>query len=155
LLTGVGQSITSAAVGSLGVPDFKHGLTQQCSGGFQIVLPGDISFEANYVGNYTQRTTIARDLNEYPNEFLALRTRLNARVPNPFHGVITNPTSSLSQPTTTVAQLLRPYPHFVGTARVRDTVLPNGWSRYDSLQIQCRNGWRAACISGWHTRHRR
>ena len=111
-----------------------------------MVLPGDISFEANYVGNVAQRLTISRDLNAYPNEFLDLRTRLNDRVDNPFFGVIDDPTSSLSQPTTTVAQVLRPYPHFVGEGGVTDSVLPFGRSRYDSVQMQAskrfRNGFQ-------------
>ncbi len=136
LLTGVGQAVTSAAVGSDGVPDFRHGLTQQFSAGFQAILPGEISFEANYVGNVAQRLTISRDLNAYPNADLALQTRLNAKVDNPFFGVIDDPTSLLSQPTTTVAQLLRPYPHFVGENGVVDTVLPLGRSHYDSVQMQ-------------------
>jgi hypothetical protein len=136
LLTGVGQAITTAAAGPDGVPDFRHGLTQQYSGGLQGILPGDISFEANYVGNVAQRLTISRELNQYPDAALALKTRLNARVDNPFFGVIDDPTSLLSQPTTTVAQLLRPYPHFVGQAGVENSVLPFGRSRYDSVQLQ-------------------
>jgi hypothetical protein len=132
-LTGVGQSL-SAGVAELGaVPLYRHGLSQQFSMGFQAVLKGDISVEANYVGNISQRLSINRRINDYPNEFLALRTRLNARVSNPFAGVITDRTSALSQPTTTIAQLLRPFPHFIGLTA---TPLPFGRAHYDSLQMQ-------------------
>ncbi|MDX1980301.1 MAG: TonB-dependent receptor [Bryobacteraceae bacterium] len=133
LLTGVGQSLTAGVSPSSGVPPYLHGLSHQFSSGFQAVLPGDVSLEANYVGNISQRMTLTRRINDYPNEFLALRTRLNARVANPFFGVITNPTSALSQSTTTVQQLLRPFPHFIG---VTQAVLPYGRSHYDSLQVQ-------------------
>jgi hypothetical protein len=133
LLTGVGQSLTAGVSPLAGVPPYLHGLSHQFSSGFQVVLPGEISLEANYVGNISQRMTLTRRINDYPNEFLALRTRLNARVANPFAGVITNPTSALSQPTTTVQQLLRPFPHFIGLTQA---VLPYGRSHYDSLQVQ-------------------
>lgn len=133
LLTGVGQSISAGRVGENLVPDFKHGLSQQFSLGFQFVLPGAISAEAGYVGNASRNLTISRNVNQYPDEFLSLRTRLNARVPNPFFGVITDPTSALSQPTMTVSQLLRPFPHYIGVTQV---LMPSGTSNYDSLQLQ-------------------
>jgi hypothetical protein len=47
--------------------------------------------------------------------------------------VITDATSSLSQATITVSQLLKPYPHFIGLTTAS---LPNGRSHYDSLQVQ-------------------
>ena len=97
------------------------------------MLPGAISVEASYVGNVSRNLTITRNINEYPDEFLNLRTRLNARVPNPFYQVITDPTSALSQPTITVSQLLRPLPQYIG---VTEAVLPLGTSHYDSFQFQ-------------------
>jgi hypothetical protein len=135
LLTAVGQRVT-AGISSPGnyLPDFLHGLSQQYSQGFQFVLPKQISVEASYVGNNSQRLTINnRDGNPYPNSFLALKTRLNAQAPNPYFGVISDPTSALSQRTTTVAQLLRPFPQFLGVTMAN---LPYGRGRYDSLQIQ-------------------
>jgi hypothetical protein len=133
LLTGTGQSLTAGVARLDGVPRYRHGMSQQYSMGFQVVMPGDVSVEANYVGNMNQRLNMTRRINDYPNEFLASRTRLNARVPNPFAGVITDPTSALSQPTTTVQQLLRPFPHFIG---VTQAVLPFGRAWYHSLQVQ-------------------
>jgi len=133
LLTGVGQRITAGAAGEHLVPDFKHGLSQQFSLGFQFVLPRSISMEASYVGNVSRRMTMTRNINEYPDEFLNLHSRLNARVSNPFYQVITDPTSALSQPTITVSQLLRPLPQYLG---VTQAVLPLGTSDYNSLQFQ-------------------
>jgi hypothetical protein len=133
LLTGVGQRITAGRAGDKLVPEFKPGYSQQFSLGFQFVLPGAISAEAGYVGNVSRHLTITRNINEVPDEFLNLRTRLNARVPNPFYQVITDPTSALSQPTITVSQLLRPLPQYLG---LTEAVLPFGTSNYDSLQLQ-------------------
>ena len=134
LLTGVGQSITSgpASAGNF-VPNFLPGLNQEFSQGFQFVLPGEISVQASYVGSMSQRLTISRNINQYPDAFLPLQNRLNARVTNPFFGVITDSTSALSQSTTTVLQLLRPYPQYTG---VTETDLPFGRSWYHSLQFE-------------------
>ncbi|MBS1829747.1 MAG: TonB-dependent receptor [Acidobacteria bacterium] len=134
LLTGVGQSVTAgAAGGSNFLPNFRHGLNQQFSQGFQFVLPGNLSIQASYVGSLNQRLTMSRNINQYPNQFLDLRTRLNASVPNPFFGVITDRTSGLSQATTTVQQLLRPFPQYTG---VTQSSLPFGRSSYHSLQLE-------------------
>lgn len=134
LMTGVGQSITAGAAGSGNfLPDFRHGLNQQFSQGFQFVLPGNLSIQASYVGSLNQRLTISRNVNQYADQFLELRTRLNARVTNPFAGVITDPTSALSQPTTTVLQLLRPFPQYTGATQ---SSLPFGRSSYHSLQLE-------------------
>jgi hypothetical protein len=134
LLTGVGQSVTAGGASQTNfLPDFLHGLNQQFSQGFQLVLPGDFSVQASYVGSLNQRLTMPRNVNQYPDEFLALSTRLNARVANPFAGVITDPTSALSQPTTTVQQLLRPFPHYTG---VTQSSLPFGRSWYHAAQVE-------------------
>ncbi len=134
LLTGLGQSITAggASPGNF-LPDFKHGLNQQFSQGFQFVLPGELSIQASYVGSLSQRLTISRNINQYPDRFLPLQARLNARVANPFAGVITDPTSALSQATTTVLQLLRPFPQYTGTTQ---SSLPFGRSWYHSMQLE-------------------
>lgn len=145
LLTAVGQAlnpVTTAPIGS--VPNFKDGLSQQFSTGFQFALPGNISLETSYVGNRSQRLTILstgapsgfpqnRQINDIPNQYLTLGARLNARVPNPFFGVITDPTSVLSQSTVTVRQLLQPFPQFLG---ITNAALPYGRSNYDSFQLQ-------------------
>ena len=149
LLTGVGQSITANGIEAGAVlPRFRHGLTQQFSQGFQTVLPGELSIQASYVGSLSQRLTTNisnRNINQYPNEFLALRDRLNARVPNPFFGVITDPTSALSQPTTTVLQLLRPFPQYTG---VNQSSLPYGRAWYHSMQFEVNKRMKSGLYFG-------
>jgi hypothetical protein len=139
LLTAVGQTlnpVTAAPIGS--VPDFDNGRSQQYSTGFQFALPGAISLETSYVGNRSSRLTINnRPINDIPNQYLALGTRLNTTVPNPFLGVITDPTSALSRSTITVRQLLQPHPQFTGTnGGIINAALPYGSSNYDSFQLQ-------------------
>ena len=134
LLTGVGQSITAGAASAGNfLPNYLHGLNQQFSQGFQLVLPGNLSIQASYVGSLNQRLTVTRNINQYPNEFLPLATRLNTRVANPFQGVVTDPTSALSQSTVTVQQLLRPFPQYTG---ITQSSLPYGRSWYHSMQLE-------------------
>lgn len=135
LLTAVGQSLNPVTAAPIGrVPDFKDGLSQQFSMGFQFALPGAFSVDASYVGNRSQRLTINnRNINDIPNEYLSLGTRLNATVPNPFLNVITDSTSTLSRSTITVRQLLQPFPQFVS---ITNAALPFGRSQYDSFQLQ-------------------
>jgi hypothetical protein len=134
LLTAVGQSVTAPFASIGNVREFKDGLSQQFSMGFQFALPWQISLETGYVGNRSQHLTINNRVdNDVPNQFLSLKTRLNTQVANPFFGVVTDPTSALSKATVSVQQLLRPYPQFVN---VTENALPYGRSNYDSLQIQ-------------------
>jgi hypothetical protein len=132
LLTGVGKSINGgmAAIGS--VPTFKDAMNQQFSMGFQFVLPGQVSLETSYVGNNVQHLSITRNINQYPTAYLALGNLLNSKVPNPFAGVITDTTSSLSQSTVALSQLLSPFPQYTG---VTQSALPLGRSHYNSLQV--------------------
>jgi hypothetical protein len=145
LLTAVGQALNPVTTAGIGqVPKFKDGLSQQFSTGFQFALPGSLSLEASYVGNRSQRLTIlstgapggfqqSRQINDIPNQYLSLGTRLNASVANPFFGVITDPTSILSRSTVTVRQLLQPFPQFLA---ITNAALPLGRSNYDSFQLQ-------------------
>ncbi len=140
LLTGVGSSINGglAPVGS--VPSFKDAMNQQFSVGFQFVLPGQISLQTSYVGNNVQHLAISRNIDQYPVADLALGNQLNAKVANPFYGVITNTTSTLSQPTVALSQLLIPFPQFTG---VTQSSLPLGRSHYNSLQIMANKRFAA------------
>src|SRR5262249_25167424 len=126
LLTAVGQSVTApfASIGS--VRKFKDGLSQQFSMAVQFPLPCQISLEIGYVGNRSQHLTINKRVdNDIRNQYLALKTRLNTQVANPFFGVVTDPTSALSKATVSIQQLLRPYPQFVN---VTESALPYGRS---------------------------
>jgi hypothetical protein len=131
LLTAVGKSI-NGGVATLGsVPSFKDAMNQQFSTGFQFVLPGQVSLETSYVGNNVQHLAITRNINQYPTADLALGNLLNSKVANPFYGVITDTTSSLSQSTVALSQLLQPFPQYTG---VTQSSLPLGRSHYNAFQ---------------------
>jgi hypothetical protein len=64
------------------------------------------------------------------------RTALNAAVPNPFYGLITDPlATALNGPTIQRFRLLRPMPHFNG-ASVGTAEPPRGDSSYHALQMK-------------------
>jgi hypothetical protein len=114
--------------------------------GFQQELFREIQFEVNYVGQRAPNliaSTSASDAGRVINggwngtgggfdqRNYGLGTRLNARVPNPFLGLIPQP-SQLAGATVTVAQLLEPHPSF-GNINLNRS--PGGTSRYHSLQV--------------------
>ena len=59
---------------------------------------------------------------------------LNTRVPNPYFGIIPR-SSSLGDPTITVAQLLKPYPAYTTVSLYRNNV---GTTRYQGLELSLR-----------------
>ena len=89
--------------------------------GVQRELPGGMTVEAAYVGNYGYDIEITRNLNALPNQYLntdnsrsaamiANNTFLTAAVTNPFAGLL--PGTSLNNATISRSQLLLPYPAF-------------------------------------------
>ena len=116
------------------------GATQQQSVSYQMnwsadvqrELPGNFVVTIGYVANVGRNLLSPVNLNQLPDEALALGSQLLLPVANPFFGVITDPTSLLSRPTVQAGQLLRPYPHFQNVVAALSTV---GRSRYQALQL--------------------
>jgi hypothetical protein len=71
-------------------------------------------------------------LDQLPDQYLALGNQLTQSVPNPFYPVITAAGSPLAQPTVTRGQLLRPYPQYNGLSFAGEGI---GNSTYESLQV--------------------
>ena len=135
---GVMQQMGLGATGALpsdNVPSY----TQTWSAGFQRELPGSVLLGVNYVG--TKGTHLyfngAGDINHLgpwiekatPAQITALQTY----VPNPFYGLITDPTSTLSSSTITQQQLDLPFPQFTGVTQLFP---PRGSSIYHALQVR-------------------
>ncbi len=115
LLTGAGQGIGGPIRTWNAAP-----YMQTWSLGIQHELPGGVLVDAAYVG--TKGTHLyfagAGGLNFLGADIERLSpaqiAALTANVANPFFGIITDPTSSLSGKTVSASQLLRPYPQFTG-----------------------------------------
>jgi hypothetical protein len=71
-------------------------------------------------------------LDQLPDQYLALGNQLTQSVRNPYYPVITAAGSPLAQPTVTQGQLLRPYPQYNGLNFAGEGI---GDSTYESLQV--------------------
>lgn len=105
--------------------------TQQWNFDVQQELPGNFLIDAAYAGSKGTKLPIDIQLNQLPDQYLALGSALLAPVPNPFYGLIT--VGSLSGKTVPRGQLLRPYPQF-GSVSVH--AVHEGFSTYNSFQLK-------------------
>jgi hypothetical protein len=129
----LGQNIT-------GMPrQEKISYTEQWSFDIQRELPGRLVLNVGYVGNHALNLYTPVNYNQLPDAALALGSRLLAPVPNPFYGVITDPTSILSAPTVQYGQLLRPHPQFLNMIATS----PVGESAYHALQLSLEHRFAA------------
>ncbi len=127
--------------------DRKNIRNDRWSFGFQHEVSRDFQVEINYVGQRAPNLIVSsgaadsanKAINGQPNgtgiafdqRYYSLGARLNARVSNPFLGLIPQP-SALAGSTITVAQMLNPFPSFGNIALNRS---PGGTSHYHSLQM--------------------
>lgn len=114
--TQVGSSVTTA------FPDLVTSYAHMWNVSVQRRLPWKLIAEAAYVG--TRGMSLWQNLsrNAIPSDALAQGAALDALVPNPFFGVIRTGDSLLTQATTRASQLMKPYPHYSGVTRFRDSV---------------------------------
>src|SRR5262245_49198848 len=110
---------------------------QQWNLNAQRELPGDILFEAGYIGSKGTRLIDGEGggvtLNQLPTSFFAQGASLQALVANPFVGLIPYPTSTLAAAQVQRGQLLRPYPQYTGLGSFRK---PQGNSIYHALTLR-------------------
>ena len=87
----------------------------------QRLLGRDWVIEAAYVGSRGVHLPLNNfNLNQLPVEYQALgNTVLGTNVPNPFFGIITDPTSTLRLANVARSQLLRPFPQYTGVSYSR------------------------------------
>jgi hypothetical protein len=94
-------------------------------------LPGDVVFEVAYSGSRGVNLAGTLEYNQMTPQYMQLGTQLNARVPNPFFGVIAE--GPLSEATITRGQSLRPYPQFLGVSSRNATY---GASTYHAMFLK-------------------
>jgi hypothetical protein len=111
--------------------------------GFQRELPGNVLLEANYVGmkgthlmfgGYTSPNYLGPWVAKGTPAQIADRVaQLDTYVPNPYYGIITNPSSSLSASSVPAWQLELPYSQYTGMNFVEP---PWSNSAYNGLEIR-------------------
>jgi hypothetical protein len=100
----------------------------------QYELPDNMLVDVAYTGNSGVKLQANSQFNQIPDAALALGNELNRVVPNPFFGVLP-PATNLGRQTTTVSQLLRPYPWLTGLTQQWGAM---AHSSYHSLQTKFR-----------------
>jgi hypothetical protein len=128
LATSLGQ-VVSAQVRSDRVP-----YSAQWNLGIQYQMQDDVLLDTTYAGSAGVRLPASAQLNQLPDEFLALGDGLNRQVANPFFG-LSSATGLLGASVIPAAQLLRPYPHFTGLVHVNGSF---AHSSYHSFQAKLR-----------------
>jgi Carboxypeptidase regulatory-like domain/TonB dependent receptor-like, beta-barrel len=111
------------------------GYAQQWNVSVQRELTTNTAVEVSYVGSKITHIGIPdSNINQLTEEQLQLGPALLARVPNPFFGLIPR-SSSIGDPTVTVAQLMKPYPEYTAVSLYRNNV---GTSNYRGLTFSIR-----------------
>jgi hypothetical protein len=125
--TAVGGSVTTA------FRDLRTPHAQTWNLSVQRELPGRMLAEVAYVGTRHGDLWINLSRNAVPSGALSQGTALDALVPNPFFGIIQRGDSLLTAANTRASQLLKPFPHYAGVTRFRESV---GESWYSGLTMR-------------------
>lgn len=108
LLTNLGQSLFVLDRNA------KQPYVQSWNFGIQRKLPGNTVGEIAYSGSRGVHLMGIQEWDQLAPQYLQMGAQLNSQVPNPYYGVIAQGT--LSTPTITLGQALRPYPQFLGVS---------------------------------------
>ena len=109
------------------------GYVQQWNLAVQREITSNLTFEIAYVGSKaTHLGDPDANINQLTPEQLATGPSLLSKVPNPYFGEIPS-SSSIGQPTTTNAQLLKPFPRFTNVTFFRNNI---GNSNYNAVQAK-------------------
>lgn len=108
-----------------------HSYSQQWNLDIQRELAGGMALSLAYAGSKgTHLPGPSQQLDQLPPEYMALGSRLQDQVPNPFFGLVQ--LGTLNAPNVARGQLLRPYPQYNGFSMQSP---PNRNSIYHSAQI--------------------
>jgi hypothetical protein len=129
--TAVGGSVTTA------FRDLETPYDHMWNVSLQRELPAQMIGEVAYVGTYHNKLWVNLSRNAVPSDALSLGTSLDALVPNPFFGIIRTGDALLTAANTRASQLLKPFPHYAGITRFRDSV-GESWYRGVTFRIERR-----------------
>jgi hypothetical protein len=138
LATAIGRAMTAGNANGVAVTPFQ----KQWNFGFQYELPDRAIIGLAYAGSRGNNLTCPLFFctDQIPEkDFTAARERVLQTVPNPFFGIITDPTSPLSRPQVQLGQLLKQHPQQTSvTNTLPPWKGPNGddfHSSFESMQI--------------------
>ncbi len=133
--------VTPSATAGLGQGVFTvddtlgSGYAQQWNASLQREIGANTAIELSYIGSKITHVGIPdSNVNQLSQEQLQLGAQLLTRVPNPYFGIVPR-SSSIGDPTITVAQLLKPYPQYTAVSFYRNNV---GVSNYQGVALSIR-----------------
>ncbi len=109
-LANTGQSIAAPTYG------FRTGYSQTWSFGVQRQIAWGLVVDAHYWGSKSNHLPVSWNINQLPNQYLALGQDLTSQVNNPFAGFIG--TGALAASRASRQQLLLPFPQYTAVTRV-------------------------------------
>jgi hypothetical protein len=116
-------------------PNLGSGYAQQWNVSVQRELTTNTSVEVAYLGSKITHVGIPdSNLDSLTQQQLALGPALLAKVPNPYFGIIPR-SSSIGDPTITVAQLMKPWPQYTAVSYYRNNV---GTTNYQGVSFSLR-----------------
>ena len=124
------QVLLGGSVSSL-APNNRYAYTEQFNFGVQRELPGGAVLDVSYARLRGVHLYQTRQLNQLPDQYLALGTQLLQQVANPYFGKVA--TGTLATATVAYGQLLRPYPQYTGFGQ---TAAGAANSSYNALQAK-------------------
>jgi hypothetical protein len=128
----LGTNVTSP------VANQPYAYVQQWNFNVERQLTDTLMFEAAYAGSRGVHLLGAGgQVNQLPDQYLALGPKLQQQVPNPFYGLIS--TGTLASPTVAQGQLLLPFPEYTS---VSVTGPSNRDSIYHSMQVKMEKRFR-------------
>ena len=126
---GLGQGVFTVDAG------LGSGYAQQWNVSLQREVTTNTVVEVSYLGSKITHIGIPdSNINQLTEDQLKVGPALLARVPNPFFGIIPR-SSSIGDPTVTVAQLMKPYPEYTAVSFYRNNV---GTTDYQGLAFSIR-----------------
>jgi hypothetical protein len=141
---GLGQGVftVDAALGS--------GYAHQWNVSVQRELTANTAIEVSYLGSKITNVGIPdSNINQLTEDQLKIGPPLLTRVSNPYFGIIPR-SSSIGDPTITVAQLMKPYADYTAVSFYRNNV---GTTNYQGLSFSIRQRWsRGLTYSAAYTR---
>jgi hypothetical protein len=130
LLAGLGTSFEAPIFGDNKVP-----YTQNWDFEIQQQLPGNLLVDVSYVGSHSVHLTSDGEndlnLNQLTPQSLALGSKLQSSVPNPFYGIIT--TGPESGATIPMSYLAAPFPQYTG---LQASYIGGGYALYHAFQLK-------------------
>ncbi|HTB13431.1 MAG TPA: carboxypeptidase-like regulatory domain-containing protein [Bryobacteraceae bacterium] len=127
---------------------YHAGYMQQWNFDIQQQVSRNAALEVSYVGTdgVGLPAGYAAQINQLPDQYLSLGSKLAQMVPNPYYGLIS--TGTLAQPQIQYSQTLLPFPQF---STLFDEVDPVGHSSYNAFQAQFKQRFGASLVTAAYT----